>query len=435
MSSEADRKIAGHPAARALFELLEAVFGRGSYHPTAQWTAKPVLLGRDFAGSRWFEPNVDPSEIYRFQLGPRTWSKHIYVYEGHKVDDRHPLYEQELERFAKQLKLAEWEKLAQPLIDMRLGRRAPENGQSTVQVTLSWQDDGRFCVVHDRPARTALAFEWGEARLSLLGEAHPERLGKYDIRNAFDAHRRPVVPRDEGEAVPKAAERAGRMDEFLAELMWRYSTRLDRRLDALLLEACDRLRGLNGDAGLAFARHRFNDACGDDGWLAVRLGNFAWENGAYFRSGANSLRSAPSQIHELLGMLVHLQAGGIGEAFNESYGYPVEPLDVIGLFRQADSYYFACANSQGASGPVYEISLATGQTSLIGFTDRFDWNFNHGSRAGGVIPKGDALDIVTLDELVRRIEAGDTPYDAGPPHDLAVDWMSYLPRDPYQSAD
>lgn len=429
---EADRDLARHPAARSLFELLETVFDKRAYKMSlARRGTSPLLLGRDFARSQRF-PNQDPGEIYRFQLGPRAWSKAIHVYEGHEVDVRHPLYEQELEEFAKQLKLAGWEKLAQPLIDAYLDRPPPGDDRCSVQVSLCWQDDGRFCVVHDRQAHRAVAFQWGDEGLSLLGDAHPQPLNQFDRQLALDAHRRPVVPVEEGTAVPKPAERAGRMDEFMAEVQWRYATRLDWKLDGLLLEACDRLGRMEGDIGLAYAGHRFNDACGDDRWLAVRLGNFAWENGAYFRSGADSLRSAPSQVHELLGILVHLQAGGLGAAFNHSYGYPVDPLDVIGLFRQAATCYFACANSQGSCGPVYEIGVDTGRTSLIGFTDRFDWNFNQGSRAGGVIPRSDVLEIVTLDELVRRVETGDTPYEAGPPHDLDVAWKVYLPSDPYE---
>jgi hypothetical protein len=182
------------------------------------------------------------------------------------------------------------------------------------------------------------------------------------------------------------------MDEFSGAIQWRYGTKLDRTFDTLLLEACDRMEEINGELRIAYAGHRFNDAGGDDNWLAVKCGNFAWENGSYFRSSAQSLRSAPADVHALLGLLVHLQTGGLSSAFNAYYGYPVEGLDVIGLFRQDGQYYFACSNSQASCGPVYSIDVGTGQTDLFGFSDRHDWNFNTGSRAGGIVPRESAGD-------------------------------------------
>lgn len=97
--------------------------------------------------------------------------------------------------------------------------------------------------------------------------------------------------------------------------------------------------------------------------------------------------------------------------------------------RQEGRYYFACSNSQASCGPVYEIDLKTGRSKLCGFSDRYDWNFNNGARAGGIMPKDKVLEIVTLDEIIRRVKTGETPYESGPPHGMDVPWMLYLPSD------
>jgi hypothetical protein len=430
------RSAAESSAVKELHEILERTFGKGGNKlPHSLRQANPFILSRDFGKSPSSHSNDNPNELYRFQLGPRAWSKPVYVYDGHKVDERYPRYEQDAEELAKQLKLAEWERVASPLIEPFTAEFPSANEICKTQLTLCWQDNERYCIVYDRRMSKAIAFLWTDVGLSLLGEAHPQRLIQFEMRSTYDAYEMPVISVDEGAVGFKSAQRAGQMDEFVAATHWRYGTRLDGKLDSLLFEACERLAMIEGDVGLAFAGHRFNDASGDDSWLAVRLGNFAWENGSYFSQNASTLRSAPCEVHGLLGLLVHLKSSGIGSAFNQCYGYPVEALDVMGLFRQGGHYYFACCNSQGDCGPVYEVSLETGQTKLYGFTDRFDWNFNNGDRAGGCIPKANILEIVTLNEVVRRVEIGETHYEAGPPHGMDVAWMAYIPSDPDETND
>lgn len=424
--------VAKSAKAQELYEILEATFGKDGHKlPHSLRQAQPFVLCRDFCRSRHAHVNDGPSELYRFQLGPRVWAKPIFVYNGHEISDDIPRYEQEAEAFAKQLKLAKWEKVASALVDPA-GAASSESDPNKIEVTLCWQNDGRYCVIHDREQKLAIALLWGSDGLSLLGEVHPGRLSRSEYASSFQAYDQPIVSLEDGTRKIEPAERAGKMEEFVAAVQWRYGTHLDHRLDGLLLEVCDRLRPIEGRIGMAFAGHRFNDAVGDGSWLAVHHENFAWENGSYFRSSAASLRSAPSEIHSLLGALVHLQTCRVSSAFHECYGYPVDGSDVIGLFRQSGKHYFACCDSQGSCGPVYEINANNGRTNLYGFTERFDWNFNAGSRAGGIIPQDNILKIVTLQEVVRRVETGDTPYDAGPPHGMDVPWMAYLPRDPNQ---
>lgn len=366
------------------------------------------------------------------------------------MDQQRPRYEQEAEQLARSLKLAKWERLAAQInaeaeraattpnksfgralaqLNSEIGFGSFGNKLSKLQVTLCWQDDGRFVTIHDRARNFAVAFQWTADEMILMGEVHPERLNMFAQRSGRENFERPLLPLDEGIIGTKIAQKAGQMDEFRKAVQWRYATKLGHTLDALLLEACDRMRDIDGDIGIAYAGHRFNDAAGDDNWLAIRWENFAWENGSYFQRSAESLRSAPPEIHSLLGLLVHLQSSGLSSAYNACYGYPVDALDVIGLFRQDGRFYFACSNSHESCAPVYEVDVTTGRSTLCGFSDRYDWNFNKGKRAGGLLPKDKILEIVSLEEIDRRIETGNISYD-GPPHDMKVPWTSYLPFDP-----
>jgi len=394
---------------------------------------KPFVLARDFGLTPWQRSfiNVDPEELYRFQLGPRIWSGHIYTYEDYRIPEEQPSYAQDAERLAMRLKMAGWEKLADQMIAPKppiklVSLSSPlEPDLRHLQVVLCWQADGRYLVIHDRRSATAIALTWDGDSLHVMGEASTKRLEALE-RTACEAV---VVPRDDDLIEHKQGARAGQMDELRQAIVWHYETKLDDKFDALLLEACDRMEEIEGELGIAYARHRFNDGCGDDNWLAVRCGNFAWENGAYFARGAQSLRSAPKDVHILLGLLVHLEASGLSSAFNACYGHDLDVQDVIGLFRQEGRYYFACCNSQGECGPVYSINAKTGTTELFGFTDRYDWNFNTRSRAGGAVPAQSVLEIVTIEEVIRRVETGEFGYE-GPPHGMAVPWAWYLPPAP-----
>lgn len=419
------RDATGGEAAHRLVELLESLVGKAEYKlPHVLRTAKPLIIARDFGQRPFSHPRDKPGEFYSFQLGPRSWSKMIFAPRPYDRPSSLPRYEQEAEKLAQGLKAGAWEMLARSLFDDTVGRRSSETAD-TFRVLICWQDDGRFLALHDLESGQAIAFNWTESGLELLGNAHPRPLN-----NLRRAPQSPVLSVAAGGAQTAIGQKAGQIDELRAEIAWRYATKLDPSLDGLLLEACDRLEELEGDLGIAFARHRFNDASGDDHWLAARVGNFAWENGAYFRSDAASLRGAPQEIGILVGVLAHLQACGISYAFEASFGYKVESLDVLGLFRDAGTWFFACCNSNEGSGPVYVFDRAHGKSSLFGFTGRFDWNFNSGRRACGLIPRPSILETIGVDELIRMIEGGDVPSE-GPPNDLNFGWRLYLPnKDP-----
>lgn len=418
---------AEHPAAQQLHETLLAILGADD-HKVAPLlrAASPFVLARSVGAPPWAHPTQkrEEREFYLFQHGPHCWSDPVLpeALTPHQSPVR--LHRTIALELARKLKDARWEHLAGSIL---FGEAQAEDIQA-LQVVLSWQEDGKFLVLHDRVRKLALAFARTHVGLRVIGEAHPGRLADLGDRYRSGVTERPVIPIEEGIYSEKPGSRAGRSEELLQRITWRYATRLDQRLDELLLEACDRLVGIEGELGLAYAAHRFNDAAGDDHWLAVRKDNFAWENGQYFSSNAASLRSAPEAIHTLIGIAVHLRSSGLGAAFSDAYGYPLEPLDVLGLFRQEGRLLFACSNSQGFCGPVYEIAPATGKTQLCGFTDRFDWNFNTGMRAGGIVPRDPVLDVVSIEEVMRRIMEGDTPIDGGPPHDLMVPWELYAPE-------
>lgn len=416
------------PALDRLVELLTEVFTEFAIPSWQLRAAKPLVIARDFGVADRYG-SEQPGEVYRFQLGPRAWSAKVYWDEQspttRPVDET---YERAAIAAARGLQSRNWTEIARSLLPGdNTDARAEAVPDTRTQVSLCWQEDGNFLTIHDLVARHAVSYRWVDGGLALAGAPHREPLLELGREDARFTRNRPIISVREGMHVARPGERAGRMAELRSLIAWRYETRLDGTLDNLLLEAFDRLRVIPGEIGIAYAGYRFNDASGDPSWLAARLDNFAWENGAYFQRNATSLRSAPPALHELLGLLVHLQESGAHTEFKRAYGYPVEPLDVIGLFRQADVQYFACCNSQGGGGPVYLFDTAVGRTKLCGFTDRFDWNFNIASRVGGIIPRDPTLEVVSVDEVMRRVETGETPYDSGPPHDMSVPWEVYAP--------
>lgn len=426
--------LAGTNASKTMHAFLIETFGKeySKLSPSLRDTY-PFVLVRDFGLAPWQRRflNPEPEELYRFQFGPRSWSERILTHEHYTIPEEHPHYAQDAIRLAMSLKMAGWEKLAGQMIAPKppiklVSLSSPlEPDLRHLQVVLCWQADGRYLVIHDRKSATAIALTWDADSLHVMGEVSIRRLEALE-RTAFEAV---VVPRDDELIEHKQGARAGQMDEMMEAIQWRYETKLDNKFDAILLEACDRMEEIEGELGIAYARHRFNDGCGDDNWLAVRCDNFAWENGNYFARDAQSLRSAPKDVHLLLGLLVHLEASGLSSAFNACYGYAPEDLDVIGVFRQEGRYYFACCSSNGDCGPVYSIDTKTGTTELFGFADRYDWNFNTRSRAGGAVPAQSVLEIVTIDEVIRRVRTGEIGYD-GPPQGVDVPWHWYLPPAP-----
>lgn len=416
------QKIAKHPALPELFGILQANFGIGQDGlPAALSRAMPFLLSRSWGVPSWGGRNTPPGELYRFQFGPRCWSKVIHERGPITQDERRPGYEQEADRIAGLLKVARWEEPADSLSCAIAGK--PEcDGTSTVQIVLCWQDSVRYCVIHNRDAQMAVAFLWSNDGLTLLGEANPFWFSQLE---RWQTYEKPIVPL--GVEEPGTSERAGQMEDFRAAVRWRYESRLDGKLDGLLYGACERLGAFAGDIALACSVSRFNDAGNDSSWLAVRRGDFAWENGVYFRSSAASIRAAPPEVHELLGLLVHLDSSRLSSAVDECLGHSIHWSDVFGLFRQNGAYYFAYCDSMEESGPVYQIDLDRQGMELCGFTDRFDWNFNSKATEQGTVPKGNVLEIVSLTEVIRRVEAGEATQFSGLPSGLSLPWMAYLP--------
>lgn len=420
----------GVDAGRELVRILEEVLGvNDGLAPLQYRRFSPFMISREVVPVAGLANLNGGTEQYRFQYGPRMWSRSIYSPEimtkswssGHDVVRAE--YHRHAELFAAKLKAAKWEDPARRLLEECYG--LPATADRGVRVMVSFQNDGRLCAILDVKSNHGLAFKWSDGKLSLLGEPEKIRLRHLE-RYSNLSFETPIVSQIAGDLPPKPSSKSGKIDEYKMRLLWRYSSVLDRKLASLLLEACDQLDAIEGDIGIAFAGHRFNDAAGDDSWLAVRVRNFAWENGQFFQVGAASLRSAPRDVHLALGVLVHLRAAGVDTAFAECYGYPVEPLDVIGLFREGGEWTFACCNSHSFCGPAYGFDHHCGDLSLLGFANRFDHSFNAGRRQGGALPMRAILAITTLEETIRRVESGEvTPLE--PPHEVDVTWEEYLP--------
>jgi hypothetical protein len=414
-------------SAKQLFSLIVTSTGmRDGRPPYLLDTVSPFLIAREI-GLSSRDQQARPTEQYRFQFGPRRWSSGIYPWDNSYAEARLPAYERRTLAIARELKAGDWVTLAQKMFETTFkagifGKYAGSD-EPIIQIVLCWQGADRICSIRDQRSGRAVAYGIGKDGFEFLGV--PDRGPLERLQQRAYGSPAPIMPSASGEEA-SVARRIRPIEDLRAEIMWHYSSKLDRSFDNLMLEAVDRLKELGSVVAVAHSRSRFNDAAGDENWIAVRVDNSAWENGTYFQSSTASLRGAPSVIHEAVGILHHLIACGMDRIFSNAYGNSVTPGDVTGVFIDGNGAFFACCDTNCVSGPVYLIDPRTGATSLYGFTSLFDDSFNSGSRAGGTIPAEVMLDILSIDEVLKRVETGKCPNDA-PPHDLDIAWRNYLP--------
>jgi hypothetical protein len=342
--------------AKQLYGLLNV-----AAEPLRFLSIKPILVARVIVPSRW--PNQGLKALHRLQYGPHEWETDYLSPYG----DLEP-YQKSILEMGAELEKGEWVRLGGALLAQTFGLESPPaDGQLDVLVV--FQDDARLFAFRDQVSKASVAYEIAESGLRFLGRPHSECFTKLEY-----APRKPVLSLEEG-----AAPKRKTMEELRCDVLWRYATKLCDATKPLFLEAFDKMRSIAPEVAMAHSASRFNDAHNDEYWTAVRVNNFAWENGSYFKNGAASLASAPASIHQVLGLLHHLLACQIGRRFTATYGMYVTPLDAIGFFLQDSECYFACSCTNGDDGPVYRIDPRTGDSEFVGVALRFDWNFNSGS--------------------------------------------------------
>lgn len=363
----------------------------------------------DFANT--FQRASEP--FYHVQYGPRAWKTQHLCWPSVFTS-----YEKPLETMGEALEQGKWTALGRALLAATLDRPStPNDTQPDLAVVIAQGGDG-FLVLGDQP-RGSIVYEIASEGLRLLGYAHPTCL-----RGLDHARRRLLRPLGEDVSKEKMTK-----DLLKEDVLWRYGTKLADATRPVFLEAFEKMRAIAPEVAMAYSAARFNDACGDDNWSAVRVNNFAWESGCYFRNDGAALAAAPVAIHTALGLLHHLLACQIARRFTASFGMEVDPLDAIGFFLQENECYFSCSCTNGDDGPVYRVDPRTGEAQFVGVAERFDWNFNTGPcDAHRGTPARNCLEWTPVDAWLEQVpsrEAG-AARDSGFQRLAGVDWEDYF---------
>ncbi|BAM87749.1 gag protein [Bradyrhizobium oligotrophicum S58] len=187
-----------------------------------------------------------------------------------------------------------------------------------------------------------------------------------------------------------------------------------RRGDLLKL-LFERLSRLGKAVAIATSPHRFNDACGDENWLAAFVDGWLWENGVYFDSSAKSLASAPRQLHEAIGLLQEVLKSGVRAKLSEYLGSESASPDTLILSSDERGRLIALSCSTDNGGPVYRVDSESGLPSLVGVAPRLDWRFAECGSPGGAkqadASPGQIVLFVPLSEWIETLDADEVPFD------------------------
>jgi len=87
-----------------------------------------------------------------------------------------------------------------------------------------------------------------------------------------------------------------------------------------LLHIGERLSYAGTQVAIASSDNRFNDAAGDEDWMAVNVDGVSWDNGAYFQHTVDKLYDLPPAIDTAVGVLALSQKIGLREMLHDYLG-------------------------------------------------------------------------------------------------------------------
>jgi hypothetical protein len=317
-----------------------------------------------------------------------------------------PSYETQFEQQAIALRKAGWDLLSASLLRPDELETAPPN----VEMFLLIDNLSCHFGVRSKSSKQEKYFLVTEARLEpnltapkVWFDAWPEQLQPPIFRPTH-------MPDDPDRQNP---------DEVARHVRWWFQTPLmppdeaSERLGALLKVLFERLALLGRAVAIATSPHRFNDACGDDNWLAAFVDGSLWENGVYFTSSAKQLASAPRALHEAMGLLQEVLTSGVRHKLAEYLGSESAWPDTLILSSDERGYLIALSRSTENGGPVYRVDPDSGLPSLVGVAPRLDWRFAQCSSARRKEAEA------SRDEVVQFMPLGDWIEGLGNAHEKA----------------
>jgi len=150
-----------------------------------------------------------------------------------------------------------------------------------------------------------------------------------------------------------------------------------------LLQIGERLSHAGRRVAIASSDNRFNDAAGDEDWMAVNVDGVSWDNGAYFQHTVDKLNDLPLAIDAAVGVLALSQKIGLREMLYDYLGEQVSyGNDVLILSVDERGMHVCFAPSNGSGGPVYLVN-SSGLPQIAGraienLDCRMEWGSNNG---------------------------------------------------------
>ena len=150
-----------------------------------------------------------------------------------------------------------------------------------------------------------------------------------------------------------------------------------------LLQIGKRLSHAGTRVAIASSDNRFNDAAGDEDWMAVNVDGVSWDNGAYFQHTVDKLNGLPLAIDAAVGVLALSQKIGLREMLHDYLGEQVSyGNDVLILSVDERGMHVCFAPSNGSGGPVYLLD-SNGLPQIAGRAmDNLDCRMEWGSNGG-----------------------------------------------------
>lgn len=377
---------------------------RAAAEPWLEVPVEPIVVG-------WYQYRTKQTDsaqfgMFRLQYGARAWSTGGHSF-GASARPIAPSYQAQFEQQAITLREAGWDRLSASLL--RPGE-LPKNESARPNVEMFLLIDSLSCHFGVRSKVS------GQEAYFLVNELglEPDPSARKVWFDAWPAQHCPPVFRPTH--MPNNPNRQNPA-EVARHVRWWYQTPLmlpdeaGERLGALLKVLFKRLARLGRSVAIATSPHRFNDACGDDNWLAAFVDGSTWENGVYFKSSAKTLENSPRVLHEAMGLLQEVLTSGVRQRLAEYLGSMSAWPDTLILSSDERGHLIALSRSTDNGGPVYRVDPDSGLPSLVGVAPRLDWRFAECSsparREGAEASRDEVVQFVPLSEWIEKLGSDD----------------------------
>lgn len=376
--------------------------------PWLESEISPIIIGMIQTPS---SHKNDPSyAVFRMQYGSRAWHTGGYDFGSVKQNEK-PEYKAQFEESARHLRKSKWNVLASSFLNKR--KPLPEK-QARSNIELVLHIEGGKIHFSVRNCKTLK-----EANFIITAEGFVSHTPTQTLWFKRYGYQTPIKVFPPKELV-NPPERTNEV-EVNRHIRWWFDTALQPEyeardeLGALLTALYKRLSSLGKSVVIASSPHRFNDAAGDDLWIAVSVDGYTWENGTYFKNSSSQLISAPREVNEAIGLVEQIKTCDFRNHFADYIGSLATQPDTMVLSIDKRGFLVAFSSSVNEGGPIYQVDIETGLPSFIGLTPRLDWRFNKRSETDKngnriIISEDEIVEVITISNWCSHYAQEEVPY-------------------------